>query len=105
MKRPERDENSETEQQQWENELLRAQCHRHQPEAARHLADVESRGQTTDSGVDVENNQANQREQRVDAEIQRDLERRVILLLTASPHANHDERRDEREFVEEVKEK
>ena len=57
-----------------------------------------------DGGVEVKRDEADQRDERADAEVERDLERGVVLLLTASPHADHDERRHEREFVEEVEE-
>ena len=57
------------------------------------------------AGLQVERDQADQRDQRADAQVKRDLERRVILPFAATPDADHDERRHQREFVEEIKEK
>ena len=55
--------------------------------------------------LQVKRDEADERQQRADAQVKRDLERGVVLLLAATPHADHDERRHEREFVEEVEEK
>ncbi len=55
-------------------------------------------------GLQVKRDEADQRDERADAQIQRNLERRVVLLFAATPDANHDESRHQREFVQEIKE-
>ena len=56
------------------------------------------------AGLQVKRDQADQRDERADAQVKRDLERRVILPFAAAPDADHDERRHQREFVQEIKE-
>ena len=55
------------------------------------------------AGFQVKQDEADECDECAEAQIQRDLERRVVLLFAAPPDANHDERRHEREFVQEVK--
>src|SRR5437870_2952128 len=55
--------------------------------------------------LQVERDQPNQRDQRADAKIERDLERGVVLLFAAAPDANHNKRRHQRQFVKEIEEK
>ena len=56
------------------------------------------------AGLQIKRDEADERDERADAQIQRDLERRVVLLFAAAPDADHDERRHQREFVQEIKE-
>ena len=52
----------------------------------------------------INRNQADERDERADAEVERDLESRVVLLFAAAPHADHDERRHQRQLVKEIEE-
>ncbi len=54
--------------------------------------------------LQIKRDQAHQGEQRADAEIKRDLEGGVVLLLAPAPDADHDERGHQRQFVEEIEE-
>ena len=53
--------------------------------------------------LQVKRDQSDQRDERANAEVERDLEGGVVLLFAAAPDADHDERRHQRELVEEVK--
>src|SRR5688500_2065010 len=99
MKRPERNQNSEAEKEQRENELLRGKIHRLLFEMLCDFNDVECA--FAERKLKIECNQSNEREQRAETEIKRDLKRCVVLVFAATPHADHDERRNKREFVEE----
>ena len=83
--------------------MLRALGHRIGFEIVRDLAEVERA--LVDRQLQVERNQAHQRDERAEAEVKRDLKRRVVLAVAAAPDADHDERRHQRQFVEEIEEK
>ena len=102
MERPERNENAEAEQQQREDKHLRALRHRVFREILRQRRDVERADVRRQ--LQIKRDEADERQQRADAQVKRDLERGVVLPFAATPHADHDERRHEREFVEEVEE-
>ncbi len=56
------------------------------------------------AGLHVQCNQSDQGDERAQAQVKRDLERGVVLPFAAAPDANHDERRHQREFMQEIKE-
>ena len=96
----ERDENPEAEQEQREDEVLRAWRKGVLPEMLCQFGDIERAG----ARLQVERDEPDQRDERPDAEVQRDLERGVVLLLAPAPDANHDEGRHQRQLMEEVEE-
>ena len=100
MERPERNQNAEAEQQQREDEILRVDRERIRLGVFDDFRDVER----VRAGLQVKRDEADERDERADAQIKRDLERRVILPFAAAPDADHDERRHQREFVQEIKE-
>src|ERR1700733_13400904 len=100
MKRPERNQNSEAKQQQRENEILRVRGKRMRFRVFDQFRNVER----VRAALQIKRNQSNQRNQRADAQVNCDLKCRVILAFAASPDANHDERRNEGEFMQEIKE-
>ena len=102
VKRPERNENAEAKHQQREDEVLRVRGHRVRAEVFGERDDVE--GALRHRHLEIETDQANQRDERSGAEIDRDVVGRVVLVLSPAPHANHDEGRDERELMERVEE-
>src|SRR5580692_6444000 len=100
MKRPERNQNSKAEQQQRENEILCVRRQRMRRDVFREFWNIKR----VRAGFQVKRDEADERDERADAQVKRDLERRVILPFTATPDADHDERRHERKFVQEIKE-
>src|ERR1035438_6244872 len=80
MERPERNQNAETEQQQRENEILRTRGQRMRLDVFGEFRNVER----ICAGLQVKCDEADERNQGSDAEVKRDLERRVILPFTAS---------------------
>ena len=100
MERPERNQNAEAEQQQREDEILRAGRERIRFCVLDQFRDVER----VRTGLQVKRDEADERDERADAQVKRDLERRVILPFATAPDADHDERRHQREFVQEIKE-
>src|SRR5476649_918288 len=98
MKRPERNQNSKSEQQQRENKILRVRRQRMRRDVFREFRNIKR----VRAGFQIKRDEA---DERAEAQIQRDLERRVIFPFTASPNADHYERRDQREFVERVEKK
>src|ERR1035441_3626863 len=101
VKRPERDKDPEAEQEQREDEVLHAYGQRILPNMIGELGNVKRAG----SRLQVKGDQPHQRNQSPDAQINRDLEGSVVLLLSPAPDANHNKRRNQRQFMEEVKEK
>jgi len=98
VERPERDQDAEPEQQQREDEALGS---------GRQGMSAEMRGQLRDverarARLHVERDQPHQGEERAEAQVERDLEGGVVLLLAAAPDADHDERRHQRQLMEEV---
>src|SRR5690606_30865486 len=83
MKRPERDKNAEPEQKHREDELLSVHVHRVFCEIAGQFSDVESA--LVGGQLQVDRNQSEQCNQGTQAEVDRDLEGRVVLVFTASP--------------------
>ena len=81
MKRPERDENPEAEQQPREDEVLRVRRNRVFPDMLHELGNVERVG----ACLQIKGNQPDQRDQGPDAQIEGDLESSVVLLLSL-PH-------------------
>ena len=103
MERPERNQDAEPEEQQRENEILRFE---RKPMLGRaqvfcQFRNIESIG----AGLNVKRDKAQQSDECADAQVERNLERGIVLLLAASPDADHDERRHQRKFVEKIKEK
>ena len=103
MKGPERHEDAEAEHQQGEDETLGPRRHGIGPEITRDFAKVECA--PVGRQLHVERNQANQGDQRAQAEVKRDLESRVVSIFAAAPDADHDEGRHQRQFMEKVEEK
>ena len=103
MKGPERYEDAEAEHQQREDETLGPRRHGIGPEITRDFAEVECA--PVGRQLHVERNQANQGDQRAQAEVKRDLESRVVSIFAAAPDADHDEGRHQRQFMEKVEEK
>ena len=54
--------------------------------------------------LQVKRDEADERDERTNAQIKGDLEGRVVLLFAATPDADHDEGRHQRKFVQEIKE-
>ena len=77
MKRPERDQYAEPEQQEREDEMLRRQ--RKRSVSQRRYLGQRGNIERVGAGLHVKRDQADEREQRAEAEIERDLERGVIL--------------------------
>src|ERR1039457_5394313 len=100
MKRPERNQNAESEQQQREDEILRVDRERICFRVLDDFRDVER----VRAGLQVERDEADERDERADAQVERDLEGRIVLLFAATPDADHDESWHQREFVQEIKE-
>src|ERR1039457_5952487 len=100
MERPKRNQNPKTEQQQREDEILCIDRQRIGLGVIDDFREVER----VRAGLQVKRDEANERDERANAQIQRDLERRVILPFAAAPDADHDERRHQRQFVQEIEE-
>src|ERR1035441_3955011 len=54
--------------------------------------------------LQVERDEPYQRDERAQAQVHRNLERGVVLLLAAAPDANHDEGRHQRQLMKEIEE-
>src|ERR1700722_11529311 len=101
MEKPERNQNPKAEQEERENIILRMDHEGIVFRVLNHLRDIKR----ARAKFDVQPNEAQEREERANAEIERNLERGVILFVAASPDANHDEGRNQRKFVEDIEEK
>ena len=89
VKGPERDKNPEAKQEQREDEVLRAGRKGLLPDMLGEFGNVERGG----ARLQVERDESHQRNERAEAEVQRDLEGGVVLPLAAAPDANHDKGR------------
>ena len=100
MERPERNQNAETEKQQREDEVLRV----HRQRIGLHMLDDGRDVEGVRTTLQIQGDQADQGDQRTDAQINRDLEGGEVLLFAAAPDANHDKGRHQRQFMEKIEE-
>ena len=101
VERPQRSQNAEAEHQQRENPLLRRLVDRRFLHGGDQVGDAER----LRAGLHVHADQADQRQQRAETEVERDFVGGIIAVRSPAPHADHDEGRHQREFVEEIEEK
>ena len=99
VKGPQRNEDAEAEHQQREDIVLQRVGDWLRCDRGAQRDEVEGRG----AALHVERDQAGERKHRAEREVNGHLHRRVGAIASA-PDADHDERRDQREFVEEIEE-
>ncbi len=100
VERPERNQDAEAEHQQAERVVLCRGVQALRGDRLLERDQVEGVG----AALHVERDQAEQRQHRTNRQVDGHLHRRVVAVASA-PDANHDERRDQRQFVEEIEEK